>query len=110
MSTLRFTQLPLTYADSISFESAGSSFQIKFSNAERRLVVFLKDILFFSFSKGDSDEDWLDIIHVTDEYRQLTKDDLRNYLFAVENLSDLQPMHIITIHGSSGMKIICNEI
>lgn len=106
------TQLPITYADSLIFQNSGSSFQIKITNAEHRLVVLLKNVLAFNFSKDvlNSSEEWLDIIEITHEYRKLNLQDLRKYSFLTNDADELPSLHIITLYGNTEIEIICEEI
>jgi hypothetical protein len=106
------TQFPLTYADSIHFENTGSTFQITMSNREHKLLIMLKNILTFNFSKDSlkSDEDWIDIIEITHEYRRPTQHDLRKYSFFVNNMDELPVLHIVTFHGNTVIEVICEEV
>jgi hypothetical protein len=106
------TQLPITYADSFSFANSGSSFQVQISNVEHQLVIVLKNVLTFSFSKETlkPDEDWLDIIEITHEYRKPTNHDLGKSSFSAENTDKLPPLHIVTLYGNAAIEIICEEI
>lgn len=112
MSDLKLTELPLTYADSISFENSGSTFQIKIINCEHQLVIFLKKILTFNFSANSlkTTEDWIDIIDITHEYRRLTSYDLRKYSFSNENIDELPHFNVISLYGNVIIEIICEEI
>ncbi|MCU0541725.1 MAG: hypothetical protein MUE44_05985 [Oscillatoriaceae cyanobacterium Prado104] len=106
------TQLPLTYADSISFGNSGALFWFKIVNREHQLLIYLKNIILLNFSKDSvkSDEYWIDIIEITHEYRKLTQHDLRKYSFSSKNVDDAIPLHIITIYGNTIVEIICEEI
>lgn len=112
MNELFLTQLPLTYADSISFGNSGALFWFKIVNREHQLLIFMKNILLLNFSTGslESDEDWIDIIELTHEYRKLTQQDLKNYSFSPKNVDESSPLHVITIYGNTIIKIICKEI
>lgn len=106
------TQLPLAYADAICFDNKGSTFQITMSNKEQKLLVKLKNILMFNFSKESlkSDEDWIDIIDVTHECRKPTQHDLRKYSFFTGNRNELPALHIVTFHGNTVIEVICEEV
>lgn len=106
------TQLPITYADSVSFENSGTTFLFKMFNREHQLVILLKNILNLNFSKEslNSKEDWVDIIEVTHEYRKPTVHDLRKYSFFTENIDELPPLHIVTLYGNTIIEIICEEV
>jgi hypothetical protein len=112
MSKPFITQLPLNYADSIHFENSGSQFQIAISNHEHKLLVILKNILTLNFSKDSltSDEDWIDIVEVTHEYRKPNQHDLRKYSFPVNEIDDLPTLNIITFHGNTVIEIICEDV
>lgn len=111
MNKLLLTQLPLTYADSVSFENSGTISVFKIFNREHKLVVLLKNILCFNFSKDslNSDEDFVDIIDITHEYRKLTQDDLRKFSF-FPNIDELPLLHTVTIYGNSVIQVICEEV
>ncbi|MEH2284414.1 MAG: hypothetical protein V7K90_24340 [Nostoc sp.] len=106
------TQFPLAYADSIRFENSGYTFQITMSNSECKLLVILKNILTFNFSKDSltSDEDWIDIIGITHEYRKPTQQDLRKYSFFSGNINELPALHIVTFDGNTVIEVICEEV
>ncbi|MFG6102839.1 hypothetical protein U2F10_11345 [Leptothoe sp. EHU-05/26/07-4] len=112
MKTLFLTQLPLTYADSFKFENCETGFQIRITNIEHQLVVLLKNVLGFSFSRDSLQptEDWLELIEITHEYRKLTSLDLSKCSFSISNVNELPPLHIITLYGSATMDIICGEV
>ena len=106
-------ELPLTYADSVSFENSGSIFSIKIFNREHKLVIRLKNILFFNFSKDslESEKDgYVDIIDITHEYRKLTQDDLRKYSFYPENIDELPLLHTVTLYGNTIIEVICEDV
>lgn len=112
MSKQFLTQFPFTYADSIRFENIDRTFKITITNSEQKLLAILKNILTFNFSKDslDSDEDYIDIIWITHEYRKPTQQDLRSYSFGNSNINELPALHIITFYGASIMEIICEEV
>lgn len=112
MNKLLLTQLPISYADSINFENSGTTFQLKMLNTEHQLVILLKNILTLNFSKDslNSNEDWVDIIDITHEYRKLTDKDLGKYSFSLKNVDGLPPSHIVTFYGNTVIEIICEEI
>ncbi|WP_449420249.1 hypothetical protein [Phormidium nigroviride] len=107
------TVLPLTYADSVSFENSGSIFSIKIFNREHKLVILLKNILLFNFSKDSlksEKDDYVDIIEITHEYRKLTQDDLKKYSFYPENIDELPLLHTVTLYGNTIIEVICEEV
>ncbi|MDJ0674652.1 MAG: hypothetical protein QNJ36_04500 [Calothrix sp. MO_167.B42] len=106
------TQFPLNYADSINFENTGSTFQITMSNYEQKLLIMLKNILMFNFSQDSlkSDEDWIDIIEVTHEYRRPTQHDLRQYSFDVSNIDELPMLHIVSFYGNTVIEVVCEKV
>jgi hypothetical protein len=106
------TQLPLTYADSIRFDNSGSKFQITISNHEYKLLVILKNILIFNFSTESlkSDENWIDIIEVTHEYRKPNQHDLRKYSFSVGDISEFPMLNILSFHGNTVIEVICEDV
>ena len=112
MNKLFLTQLPIAYADSISFENSGTTFQFKMYNREHQLMILLKNVLTLNFSKDslNSNEDWVDIIDITHEYRKLTRHDLGKYSFSIENVDELPPLHIVTFYGNTVIEIICEEL
>ncbi|ELS30262.1 hypothetical protein FEV09_23290 [Pseudanabaena catenata USMAC16] len=105
------TQLPLTYVDSVQFENIGTIFQLKLLNHEQNLLVLLKNILHLNFSKDSlrSDDDFVNLIEITHEYRIPNSHDLRNYTFYID-INKLSPLNIITLYGNTTMEIICEEI
>lgn len=109
MNQLLLTQIPLSYVDSMSFENSSTTFQLKMLNREHQLVIVLKKILAFNFSKDslNSNEDWIDIIDITHEHRKITDQDLKKYSFSLENINGLPPLHIITFYGNAVIEIIC---
>lgn len=104
------TQLPLTYFDSISFESNGLNSQIQMSNAEHQLVIILKNILLLNISQDylTSDEDYIDAIAITHEYRQVREADLQKYEWPFDKI--LSPLHIISIYGNTAVEVICETV
>ena len=112
MNNTLLTQLPITYFDSISFITNGSSFEIEMPNIEHQIIVFLKDILFLNISKDSltSEEDFIDAIEIIHEYRKVTNRDLKKYSFYGEDIEIGPPLHIITIHGNVVVEVICAEI
>jgi hypothetical protein len=111
------TNFPLTYADSISFEKVGTEFQIKILNSEHQLTIFLKDVLYLNFSNSlvefmqkNSDEDWIDIVNITHEYRQPNQQDLRHYEFLNGEIEQLPCLHFITLYGDIALKTLCREV
>ncbi|WP_088892801.1 hypothetical protein [Leptolyngbya ohadii] len=106
------TQLPLTYADSLSFENSGAYFQIRITNLEHQLVVLLKKVLGFKFSRNapESDEGWIELIAITHEYRRPTAHELRNCSFLTGDPDTLPPLHIIDLYGNFEIQILCEEV
>ncbi len=94
MSQIFLTQFPITYADSVCLENSGSNFNLKISNNEHQLVILLKNILTFNFSKDflNSDDDYINIIEIVHEYRKITHDDLKKYSFSSANADELPPL------------------
>jgi|GEM_PF-2961079 hypothetical protein len=113
MTIIYLTDLPLTYADSFTFENSGTTFQIKILNREQGLTVLLKNIMSLVFSKDslESDIDYFLIVDIKHEYRIPTEYEMRNYSYHSYHMgiSDV-PLHIITIFGNSTVDIICEDI
>ena len=92
-----------SYVDSICFENVGGVFSIKIVNREWNSVYFLRDIILLNFSQNflnprDTDEDYVDIIDATHEYREVNHNDLKEYSFSTEDIIDTSvSLHIITI-------------
>ena len=112
MNYLLLTQLPLTYFDSISFKTNGSTCQLEMANAEHQLVIILKNILRLNISKDSltSDEDYIDAIDIIHEYRQVSEADLKKYEFYPDSIEDLAPLNIISIYGSIAVEVICETV
>ncbi len=108
------TKLSISYLDSFGFKANGSIFWVKAGLGLNIINIFFKNILNINISRDsldlDPDDNCLNIVDVTHQFRQPNLYDIKNYQYTIETTNDFPKLHLVTFYGGATIAIICGEL